>query len=59
MPTYEYRCNYCDDGLTVTKPMDQASAPEPCPICRRPMEKLVPLVNARVKGGTPGYHRPR
>lgn len=58
-PTYDYRCARCDDGLTVVKPMSAANEPEPCPVCKRPMDKLVPLTNFRVQGATPSFHRPR
>lgn len=59
MPTYNYRCGRCDEDIPVEKPMSKATEPEPCPICHRPMERVFSAVPARVKGGTPGYHRPR
>lgn len=58
-PVYEYRCGRCDEAVSVVKPMAQATEPEPCPICRRPMVREFTPIAPHVKSGTPGFHRPR
>ena len=58
MPRYDYRCPKCDEDVPVIKPMSQAEQPEPCPICKRIMQRVFSPVAARVKGGTRNYHGP-
>ena len=60
MPTYLYQCSRCEEQpITITKPMTMASQPEPCPVCRRAMERVYTVPAGHVVRGTPGYHRPR
>lgn len=49
MPTYEYElregeCKACGGRLTLRRPLDRPAL-EHCPLCRRPVRKLVSQVN--------------
>lgn len=57
MPIYEYQsdnpddpdrcCIVCAKGFELNRPMDR-EALEKCPLCRRPVRKLVSRVNTKV-----------
>lgn len=42
MPVYEYYCKRCDGVFEAIRPISQASAPQPCPVCAKKAERMMP-----------------
>ena len=42
MPVYEYYCRHCDGIFEVLRSMREASYPQPCPICDRDGQRIMP-----------------
>lgn len=42
MPVYEYYCKRCDGVFEAIKPIAQASAAQPCPVCAKKSERMMP-----------------
>lgn len=43
MPTYEYRCDACENEFEVVLRMSESDAPQACPACKEgPAKKRVP-----------------
>ncbi|OIO55002.1 MAG: transcriptional regulator [Alphaproteobacteria bacterium CG_4_10_14_0_2_um_filter_63_37] len=55
MPIYEYRCTDCGHQFEVRQKMSDP-APEGCPACGKPVEKLMSAAGFQLKGG--GWYKP-
>src|SRR4030065_840410 len=42
MPVYEYYCQHCDGIFEVLRAMREASYPQPCPVCDRDGQRIMP-----------------
>lgn len=42
MPVYEYYCKRCDGVFETIRPVREASAPAPCPVCARKAQRIPP-----------------
>ena len=42
MPVYEYYCQHCDGIFEVLRSMREASYPQPCPVCDRDGQRIMP-----------------
>lgn len=42
MPVYEYYCKRCDGVFEAIRPISQASAAQPCPVCAKKSERMMP-----------------
>jgi len=42
VPLYEYYCATCDGVFETMRPIAQASAPAPCPVCARRAQRIPP-----------------
>ncbi len=42
MPIYEYYCDHCDGIYESLRPMREASAAVPCPVCQRDGRRIMP-----------------
>jgi putative FmdB family regulatory protein len=40
MPTYDYACDECGAMFELERPMTEASAPAPCPVCAHPGRRV-------------------
>lgn len=47
MPTYTYRCDYCDREHQFLRPINRRDDPAQCPECGLPMDRALdaPAVN--------------
>ncbi len=42
MPVYEYFCKPCDGVFETIRPLRDAAAPAPCPVCAKKGERIMP-----------------
>lgn len=42
MPLYEYLCQNCDGVFELLRPVREASLAQPCPVCDRDAERIMP-----------------
>ena len=42
MPVYEYYCKRCDGVFEAIRPISQASEAQPCPVCAKKAERMMP-----------------
>ncbi len=42
MPVYEYYCEPCNGIFEVLRPIREASYPQPCPVCDRDGQRVMP-----------------
>jgi len=42
VPVYEYYCQHCDGIFEVLRSMREASYPQPCPVCDRDGQRIMP-----------------
>lgn len=42
MPVYEFYCKHCDGVFESVRPMREASAPAPCPVCTKKAQRIPP-----------------
>lgn len=57
---YAYHCSKCDIDVEMRKPMSLAERAEPCPYCRRILDRVyTPQHVGKFPGRTPPFHKNR